>query len=225
MLKLGYCPIGHQYSPFEEIFKETQNVAEKGVEGCDAVVFWGGTDIHPSLYKQGHHFTNFASRATDKVGNPLLSQRDLFEWNVMKHCKLKKIPMIGVCRGAQLACAFAGGRLIQDVTHHGQTHTMTTSTGKTIQTTSAHHQMLYPFDVEHHMLAWSTNNRSTHYKDDKGTLDDMWGRVEPEVVYFPEINCLAIQGHPEWVENGHPFANYCNEMVLEYLLKKEEVVA
>ena len=49
-LILGYCPVGHGASPFDEVFKLKQDVSTVGLEGVDAVVFWGGTYIHPALF-------------------------------------------------------------------------------------------------------------------------------------------------------------------------------
>lgn len=210
-MKLAYCPVGNGTSinPFHLIFDEKVD-ASKSLEGVDAVVFWGGTDIHPSLYGQQRHLNSQAG--------PNPSHRDLFEWKLMKWCKLHDIPMIGVCRGAQMLCAFAGGQLIQHVNHHGAHHMMRTSDGEDLHTTSCHHQMMYPWDVPHELLAWSVFNRSSIHEDEKGHQMDMTGKEEPEVVYFPEIKGLAIQGHPEWVAPQTPFAQYCNRLVAEKLL-------
>jgi len=211
-MKLGYCPIGNGSSikPFDKVFAEKQDISVDGFTGVDAVVFWGGQDISPSLY--GHNAHPYSQA-------PLrgLSARDQFEWGAMKYCKVHDIPMIGVCRGAQMLCAFAGGYLIQDMTGHvsnGGIHAMTTSDGEELRTTSCHHQMMYPFVVPHEMLAWSTHSLSKHYEGEEGEdlSDRMVGRVEPEVVYYPTIRGLAIQGHPEWAV-GTQFADYCNRLI------------
>jgi len=215
-MKLGYCPIGNGSSiaPFDDVFTEKQDVS-KSLEGVDAVVFWGGTDIHPSLYKQKAH------SKSQVRGSPEPSARDRFEWSVMRYCKLHDIPMIGVCRGAQLMCAFAGGKLIQHVDGHHSEHGMTTLDGEIIITTSCHHQMMYPYDVPHAILATSRICESSTYQDgDDKEISSMFSRQEPEIVYFPKLNGLAIQGHPEWVRNDDEFAIYCNTLVLQYLFKE-----
>jgi putative glutamine amidotransferase len=213
-MKLGYCPIGNGESiaPFNEIFNSKQDIHES-LEGVDAVVFWGGTDIHPSLYGESLNSHNQAS-------NKGPSHRDLFEWKAMNYCKANKIPMIGVCRGAQLMTAFVGGKLIQHINGHHSEHQMITNDGEIIRTTSCHHQMMYPFDVEHVMLASSLNDRSTIYLDgDNKSINSMYsdGFVEPEVVYYPQVRGLAIQGHPEWAVSS-PFAAYCNKLIEELLI-------
>lgn len=215
-LTLGYCPVGHGASPLDDVFALQQDVSKVGFEGVDAVVFWGGTDIHPDLYKHPQ------SRRSQAGLGP--SARDLFEWGAMKYCKANKIPMIGVCRGAQMLCAAAGGWLIQHMGGHnmGQ-HSMLTSEGQVITTTSAHHQLMYPYDVNHEVLAHSTRKLSHSYLDGTDDEVDMLNKPEIEVCWFPDIRGLAIQGHPEWVQNDHEFALYCNDLVREYILELVDI--
>lgn len=116
--------------------------------------------------------------------------------------------IVGICRGAQLGCALSGGILVQHTTGHGHSHRITTIDGETFIASSLHHQMMYPFDVEHKLLAWSTRPQSEEYR---GISEDEWKKwprkvydelksediIEPEIVWFPKTKCLAIQGHPE----------------------------
>ena len=214
---LGYCPIGNGDSidPFNQVFHNKQDISIKGMQGVDAVIFWGGTDIHPSYYKEKMHIRSQANKE--------YSSRDIFEWKAMNYCKIHKIPMIGVCRGAQLMTAFVGGKLIQHVTGHQGSHQIVTSDGELMTSTSSHHQMMYPFDVEHKMLAHTPVSLSSTYENgDHKQVLDMNIQVEPEVVYYPQVNGLAIQGHPEWAVDSR-FATYCNEMVIDLLMNEEEV--
>ena len=82
-LTLGYCPVGHGSSPLDDVFGWQQDVSKLGFEGVDAVVFWGGADIHPSLWNHS------VSRKSQAGNGP--SGRDLFEWGAMKYCKMNKI--------------------------------------------------------------------------------------------------------------------------------------
>ena len=217
-LTLGYCPIGNgdSIAPFDEVFTNKQDISKQGMAGVDAVVFWGGTDIHPSYYRQKPHMYN-------QAGN-VPSHRDVFEWKAMHYCKLNKIPMIGVCRGAQMLCAFAGGKLIQHVTGHQGTHNITVlDGGEVFQTSSAHHQMMYPFAIDHEMIAVSSAKLSRTYEEqNQASLPQMKHFQEPEIVYFPQVRGLAIQGHPEW-SVGSRFAEFCNEMVIDKLLTNKLV--
>lgn len=212
-MKLGFCPIGNgdSISPFDEIFTDSGDISKEGLDGCDAVVFWGGTDVHPSFYGEKAHMKSQA-----QYERP--SMRDEFERKAMLACIARGIPMIGVCRGAQLMCAVAGGSIIQDVTDHNISHGVLTSTGESFLVSSAHHQMMNPWDVPHTLLAWSSKPLSRHYQDGKHqSVPEMKQHPEPEIVYFPKIKGLAIQGHPEWVDPTTPFTQYCNKAIMEYL--------
>jgi GMP synthase-like glutamine amidotransferase len=215
-LKLGFCPEGTgngSIYPFNELFSSQQDIS-KSLEGVDAVVFWGGTDIHPSLYGENVGRYTYPNGSTGSLG-----KRDEFEWKAMQYCRLNKIPMIGVCRGAQLLTAFVGGKLIQHTNGHHASHDITTSDGQVFETTSCHHQMMYPGNVEHELLAWSTQRRSTIYLDgDNRSMDDMYTEKEPEVIFYPQVRGLAIQGHPEWANKASDFVKYTNDLISDLLI-------
>jgi GMP synthase-like glutamine amidotransferase len=223
MTTVAYSPWGNGNSiyPFDAIFDNAINAYEKGFKNVDAFLLWGGTDIHPSFYNEAPHRHNQAPA--------LPSQRDVWEWQAMKHCKANGIPIIGVCRGAQFMCAFAGGKLIQHVTGHDTGgHHVVTADGETFYVTSAHHQMLDLLGTKHELIAWAPKNLSAVYYGEKSetpptVVDAMKTNnfKEPEIVFFPEFKGLAIQGHPEWSEIGSDFVNKTNELVVEYLFNKE----
>jgi anthranilate/para-aminobenzoate synthase component II len=217
VLTLGHVGMGTgTVEPFDQLFDNgllTSGGAIRNGADIDALVIWGGEDISPSIYN------NPVSKRTHAGASP--SRRDRIELDACYAAIERGIPLIGVCRGAQLVCAVAGGRLIQHVNGHGGGHLMTTSDGRTMRTTSIHHQMMYPFEVEHELLAWSSTNRSDVYIIGTDETDPaMVGRPEPEVVWFPKIKALAIQGHPEFVSNPDtdPFVHYCMGLVSRYCL-------
>lgn len=217
ILVLGHVNMGTgRHEPFDAIFTTADQVdAEAIKQGAeiDALVIWGGEDISPSLYRE--------KPARWCGAGPLPSRRDIVERDACLAAIERGIPLIGVCRGAQLLCALAGGRLLQHVEGHGQQHVMSTHDKMNIITNSYHHQMMYPFDVEHKMLAWAEPKRSKVYINEDDVNDPkMTDKVEPEIVWFPKIKGLAIQGHPEFVANPDksPFVQYCLDLVDEYIL-------
>lgn len=200
MKTLGYAQHGPQngIGPFKALFNRSINLRyAKDLSECDAIVLWGGEDISPSLYEE-ERFRNSGPAAP--------SARDTFEWELINMAVSANIPIIGVCRGAQMLCAYAGGKLIQDVDGHGNgSHMITTDEGGDFLVTSCHHQMMYPFDINHKMLAWSKVHRSTHYNPQNTAHSaalDKHHVVEPEVVYFPDIKGFGVQCHPEWHFSG-----------------------
>lgn len=186
--------------------------------GC--LVLWGGEDISPAIYGQKP-----CSRVS---ATTTLSSRDQLELALAGRAIKLGIPIIGICRGAQLMCALAGGKLIQDVSGHGATHTIMTDKGKLLLTTSVHHQMMYPWNTEFKMIAWCDPPRSKHYMGPPDNEQDTFvtfpagvvpSRQEPEIVYFDRVKALCIQGHPEFIHNEkHEFVIYCQQLIEEYLI-------
>lgn len=170
------------------------------------LIIWGGGDIHPIWY-------NRANVASHVYENP--SMRDEQEVRMASRAIEIGLPILGVCRGAQLGCAMAGGILIQDVTGHGGSHLVKTKDGKSLVTSSLHHQMMYPQNTKHELLAWSAPSRSDRYI---GLTEKELSQteIEPEVVWFPEIKCLAIQGHPEFMDHDCEFNLYVHNLMDTY---------
>lgn len=226
VLTLGHVGVGTgEVEPFNAIFDIGALVKPSDIlEGkVDALIIWGGGDISPTIYNEP---------LGPRTGAGIeLSIRDKLEVAACKAAIQMDIPIIGICRGAQLLCALAGGKLIQDVQGHaGSDHKIDTNTGEQYVTSSVHHQMMYPWDVEHELIAWSTHSHSHSYvgvnpakMQNIPIVDEVWGPnqpdyIEPEIVYFPTIRGLAIQGHPEFMRPTDPFVRYCLELVEEYLL-------
>lgn len=175
------------------------------------LVVWGGSDINPALY---HHPQ---SKTTSPGG-----RRDIVEWALMNRAKELGIPIIGICRGAQMLCALAGGFLIQDVGGHHGHHNIRTKDGEILGVNSIHHQMMCwnPEEMtdQPELLAWASPARSRKYiyKDDQNWTPPLsW--TEPEFVYFPNVNGFAIQWHPEMMAEGVPATEFIINSINERL--------
>lgn len=175
----------------------------------DLLLLHGGEDISPSLYNHSVSKHTYASERP--------SRRDVIEWDMLERAKKLGIPVIGICRGAQMLCASAGGFLIQHVDNHGGTHDVQTKEGDVVETNSCHHQMMYPFDVEHEMLMWIENKRSKRHIVAGERSITLELPCEPETVYFPKIKGFAPQWHPEWMTEQDPavikLINQINERI------------
>jgi GMP synthase-like glutamine amidotransferase len=214
-LRLGFSPFAHPNDiyPFHQIFKREVRLDYASIKSCDAILLWGGTDINPKYYNEAAHVTN--GYIPDSV-------RDHSEWYWMQEAVRHGIPIIGVCRGAQFLCAFAGGSLVQDVQGHNMgSHELTViedGLEKVYQTSSAHHQMMYLQDMEkdsYELLGWSKKRSNTYCG--KGAPP-----VDPEVVFFPKIKGLAIQGHPEWQRIDDPFTQWCLNTIEDLVNQPKE---
>lgn len=205
--------------------KPTIKTLQKSIQDIDLICFGGGEDISPSMY--GHK--NVASHAPTQP-----SYRDLFEKEVWKLAVANNKPILGICRGAQLACILNGGSLIQDVRGHGMAstggHILDTFDGLKVPMSSYHHQMMVLTNTKHELLAWITVvpndltkkvNRVYTFDVSKITVPNPLLK-EPEVVFFPQTRALAIQGHPEFYHDPmHEAVVYTRKLVEKYLLRTD----
>ncbi len=72
--------------------------------GLDGIVIGGGTDLDPALYS-----------GMDDGKAPRDARRDAFEKRTIETALDKGLPLLGICRGAQLLNVVLGGNLHQDV--------------------------------------------------------------------------------------------------------------
>lgn len=157
--------------------------------GCDVVLLPGGKDIPPEWYGEK------IGRYTDHP-----SRRDVYEKNLFDYCLKTEKKFLGICRGAQMLCAMAGGKLVQDANGHAlgyhNYHKVVTSTGDELLLNTLHHQMMLPGNIEHEVLAWCPEARSNRYLN--GENQEIQVEKELEIAYFPSVRGLAIQCHPEY---------------------------
>lgn len=211
--------LGNYYGaadPFRKLFdevvvtnKSTNDFNALEINEDDVILFGGGEDISPSIYKQtvGRH----TSAGLD------LSERDTFELYAMGKAQKAGAKLLGICRGAQLMCASNGGSLYQHVNNHGgRGHMMTTNEGKELHVCSVHHQMMNPMKTNHELLAWASNVLSDVHLIEKEI--DVSVDVEPEVIYFKDVQGLAIQYHPEFMSEFSEAVQYSIELVKKYLI-------
>lgn len=160
-------------------YGETKMFLERGYSPVDAmaaksdnsvlILFTGGADLSPHLYGE------------ENVSSYTNEARDNFEIETFREFLKAGNPMAGICRGAQLLCVMDGGKMIQHIGGHGSTsHDIFEpgTTNKLGRTNSCHHQQMVPCDTT--VVVAETSD---------GT---------PEVVLFPKLNAIGVQGHPEW---------------------------
>lgn len=181
------------------------------IRDSDLVLFTGGEDVSPDIYKEKKYkFTQ------NNVA------RDNFEIQQYQTALANNKPMVGICRGAQFLTVMAGGKLIQHVTGQNYLHKIKDIVfDDEIEVTSTHHQMCYPFNLsnsKYKILGYAVGLN----KEIKGTPSIYNPTViEPEIIYYKEINALAIQGHPEYVDASKEFVNrsnfYIDSLVENYI--------
>jgi putative glutamine amidotransferase len=78
---------------------------EETVEGVDALVFSGGSDLDPGLYGEEPH--------SETTG--IVRERDDFELALMEAALARDMPILAICRGSQVLNVALGGNLEQHV--------------------------------------------------------------------------------------------------------------
>lgn len=77
---------------------------------CAGVILTGGEDVHPKYYGREDYLPYCE---VDEA-------RDAFEWQVLELTEKHKLPLLGICRGLQIANVFYGGTLIPHLPSFGK---------------------------------------------------------------------------------------------------------
>lgn len=165
------------------------------------ILFTGGPDINPTLYGEIKHPSVLF----------IDEKRDEIEVEVFERALSNKIPMVGICRGAQMLCVLHEEKLIQNVCgHRNGTHKVTlTENGKSFFVTSTHHQMMSP-KTKGKILAYSNPISHLYSYNIKKSVSSI-GKYEPEAIRWDHSKSLAIQWHPERmspVSEGNKIVNH-----------------
>lgn len=195
------------YEPFSRfgIYTDDHNILDYP-EKIELVLFTGGEDIGPDLYGHEPSVLTYCS-----------PKRDRYEVSIYNEVLELKLPMAGVCRGAQLLCAMAGGTLYQHVNNHGRSHDVMTWDGRDIWMSSSHHQMQIP-PLGAEILAWAAPKLSDIYIGEND--EEMPAPAfECECVHYPSIRAVGMQYHPEAMTESSKGFKYAGELVDAFLRK------
>jgi gamma-glutamyl-gamma-aminobutyrate hydrolase PuuD len=173
----------------------------------EPLLLWGGVDIDSSLYEEPRHpKTQIPNR-----------ERDLEELDKIKTAVRLKVPIVGICRGAQLLCVYHGGRLYQHTKPHKQNHAIETKDGRIFNSvTSDHHQIMIPSE-KGEVVGWNPSMVEVFRPD----MTSYYIPHSPEIVWFEETKSIAIQPHPEWERGKTPFVQWINKFLYEKGIKYE----
>lgn len=187
------------------MFAEAACRPATSIEDADLICFLGGEDVDPQLYGE---------RAMS--GTYFNARRDEAEIEVFTKALSLGKPMFGICRGMQFLGVMNGNKLWQHVDNHaiGGTHPITDiQTGEIVMASSMHHQMVIENESTF-PLAYATG-RAKRYNSPSHTLQsDVYNDLEACI--FPNINSIAVQGHPEVGGTPH-YTAWCLTKVEEFL--------
>jgi putative glutamine amidotransferase len=98
-------------SKFVEVIPLTNNIEE--IKKCNGVLLTGGEDVHPKFYGKPELYKYCYKTDINEA-------RDEFELNMLQYTEANNIPVLGICRGLQIANVFFGGTLIPDIPTWGK---------------------------------------------------------------------------------------------------------
>lgn len=149
---------------------------------ADFYLLPGGADISPFLYGEP---------VDGAVG--IDHRRDAEEIALIGEARSYGIPIVGICRGAQLLHAMNGGKLIQDITgHRGGAHGMLNHNLEEVaRVNSIHHQAIPP-DEAIRMYGSENVFVSEDMKAVEAFFD--WDRMVFGVQYHPEFTGCPKEG-------------------------------
>lgn len=166
----------------------------------DGIYFTGGGDVNPILLNEDPH---------KNIGY-ICPERDMFEVELFKKAFSKKIPILGVCRGAQIINIAAGGTIFQDLNTQVDNHICHKQLSPT-PLSSYFHQVLLKQDTILYDIYKSNSiyTNSYHHQSIKNPAPDFIvsastsdGIVEA-IEYIGDIFILGVQWHPEVLNSIH----------------------
>lgn len=165
------------------------STVERVLDGLDGLVITGGRDVDPATYGQAPH------PSTDEPAR----ERDAWEFALVRGALARELPLLGICRGAQVLNVALGGTLHQhlpDVVGHFQ-HQLGNAVFNTSPITTVPGTRLAA------LIGESTDAQCYHHQAiaelGTGLIAAAWdvdGVVEGVEVPGPRF-VLGVQWHPE----------------------------
>jgi len=185
IIVVGSASYGNPFVSLGNVTNKAKLLLEE-TDKIKAVVFTGGEDVSPYLYKGRESKLSFISE-----------RRDATEERIFELCIKHNIKMLGICRGFQFLNVMSGGKMFQHVNKHaGSRHKIYYPALEKLHiVNSLHHQMvMLPEDAV--TIGWSIPNMCSVAYDENGLPTEPPVR-EIEAAIFPKYNAVGVQFHPE----------------------------
>lgn len=83
----------------------------KDAQKCDGIILSGGEDVHPRFYNKLEY---------KPYCHDIDEARDEFEFKVLDEVEAHQLPLLGICRGLQVANVYYKGTLLPDIPSFGK---------------------------------------------------------------------------------------------------------
>lgn len=177
----------------------------------DGIIFTGGIDIWPLIYNENPL----------KETHEISSIRDKYELGLFKRAYETKLPILGICRGLQIANVALGGSLYQDINTQVPDSLGHQPVG--ISKDELYHSMNIKRDTKLYNLFQSEDIfvNSNHHQAIKKLGDNLIVSALSEDGIIEAIEAsderflMGLQFHPECLVNRYPeFLNIFKQLVL-----------
>ena len=158
-------------------------------DSYDALVLTGGGDVDTKLYREKPHKQVYG---VDQL-------RDTVEMMALNHAMVAGIPVLGICRGAQLMCVARGGKLTQHIEgHRGNDHPVHAEPKATAFRRAIGARKAEFISLHHQCVKRPGNGMMIAARAADGT---------PEAIESHDGKWLGVQFHPEMTayQNGNSF--------------------
>lgn len=171
---------------------------------CDGLLLSGGGDIHPRHYGQAIIAAVAATLAVDEA-------RDQMELELARGALAAGLPVLGICRGAQVLNVAVGGTLWQDLSLVGLPRSAHYQNGTGQEWDTSHDVLVEPGSLlegivgpgpiavnsyHHQAVADPAPGFAVTSRARDGTIEGLEGRAHRFA--------LAVQWHPERLVRHHP---------------------
>lgn len=161
----GYLPLPLSYAiPFEEYASALQN-------SLKGVILSGGNDLN-------------------SVNASVVSKmRDMYEREIIQHCLDSSLPLLGVCRGAQIIAEYFNS-ILEKIVHHTQPHKITLRDNSSVIVNSFHNYGIYKLGDLLECMAVAEDNSIEAFKHINGNIFGIMWHIERENGF---IECEVLQ--------------------------------
>lgn len=193
-------------------------VVDEVIKSIDALILSGGHDVSPIYYGEEPY---------QKLGD-IFPERDRFEFELLRKAKEKNIPIMGICRGAQIINAYHGGTMYQDLSYcpsevikHWQEHNpeMVTHTVGLVEDTLVSNLLeekeVWVNSFHHQVIKNIPENFVVSAESKDGVIE----AIESKDYSF----LLGVQWHPEMLHESSKMMNRLFDGLVKKAIERRKI--